>query len=305
MSTGSGFHLSPQHQSAAVEFTECRTVLIGPSARREFSGLVQWLFQQRPIRLLRDFPDVSTALQHSDVLSRSDLTIVLQSWSDQYAAQEVDRLIGQTLSAALLCCYGAWCESDGRNRSIWPDAARIPVRLAQSAITAEVARFAQQLPPLFPTAARDEVFGHRAQDSSRTLIPTAADFATLNAVVIGPDRTLRRTAAMMLRELGIGTASLPLISAGPGTRPRPQETPRGPVHVVLHDLDPFGDAVRESLAAARIQFPVAHLLGFATMPDAGLTTEIADEDLAGVVPKLDMRYGLQWHVRKVLATMPT
>ena len=75
---------------------------------------------------------------------------------------------------------------------------------------------------------------------------------------------------------------------------RPQETPRGPIHVVLHDLDPWGAAVRESLDAARQMFPSAILLGFATMPDAGLMTEIVDADIDGVVPKLDLQHGLQW-----------
>src|SRR5258708_1025798 len=49
-----------------------------------------------------------------------ELIVVFQSWSDQYSASEVDELLAFAPLARVVVCYGAWCESDGRNRQIWP-----------------------------------------------------------------------------------------------------------------------------------------------------------------------------------------
>ncbi|MEZ6128306.1 MAG: hypothetical protein R3C59_06470 [Planctomycetaceae bacterium] len=293
-----GLHSATSASTTTPEpIAECSTLVIGQAVRREFSSLVKWLCRQRQIRFVSDFPDVDGALKDPDLLASADLTIVLQSWSDQYAAKAVDRLIGHTLNGRLLCCYGPWCESDGRNRTIWPDAARVPVRLAAAVIADELVRFAVSIPPLFPTSARDEVFAHRLEIPADSVPPRLDQF---NAAVVSPDRSLRKTVAVTLRDLGIRTVSLPLIKVAHRQKIRAQETPRGPIHVVLHDLDPYIDAVRDSLEVARKMFPVAHLLGLATMPDSGLTVEVADEELAGIVPKLDMRHGLQWRLTELL-----
>lgn len=266
----------------------CRVALVGPAGRREFRELIGWLCEHKDIRVTEEFPDIVTAMQ-SEGLADCQLTIVLQSYSDQYTAADINHLIGLTLFQRLLCCYGAWCESDGRNRQLWPDALRVPVRLAQSMIELELPGVGAEADPIPPTAARDEIFAHRLID-----VPPDNNFEALNAAIIGPDRTIRRTVNVTLRELGLRTISLPLLVADPRTPIRPQETPRGPIHLVLHDLDPFGVAVRESLEAARQMFPEARIFGMATMPDAGLTAEVGDEALHDIVPKVDMQHGLQW-----------
>ncbi len=278
---------------------QCRVALIGPGGRREFRELIGWLCEHADIRVTDEFADIDTAIQ-SDRLSDCHLTLVLQSYSDQYTAADINQLIGQTLFQRLLCCYGAWCESDGRNRALWPDALRVPVRLAQSIIELELPSIGAEADPIPPTAARDEIFAHRLIEA-----PSDKDFRELNAAIIGADRIIRRTTTATLKELGLRTISLPLIITDPKKTIRPQETPRGPIHLVLHDLDPFGSAIKKSLQAARLMFPAAKILGLATMPDAGLTAEVADEPLHGIVPKLDMQHGLQWKIGQHFSRVAT
>ncbi len=270
----------------------CRVAIVGPSGRREFRELVSWLCEHPQIRVTDEYPDIETALQNPDRLADTHLTIVLQSFSDQYAAPAINQLIGQTLFHRLLCCHGPWCESDGRNRpDLWPDALRIPVRLAQSVIELELPGVGADADPIPPTSARDEIFAHRLLPASPAASPMLSD---VNAAIVGPDPILRHTVAATIKDLGLRTISLPLITVDPRSPIRPQETPRGPIHVVLHDLDPWCDPVSASVEAAREMFPSARIVGVATMPDAGLTTEIVDTDLDDVVPKLDMQHGLQW-----------
>ena len=117
---------------------------------------------------------------------------------------------------------------------------------------------------------------------------------------MGADKVLRKTLSMLLSDLGMRSLSLPLLKDEIRRPVRPKETSRGPVHVVLHDLDPWGYNVQASVTAARKMFPAAEILGIATMPDAGLTSEIADEQIRVVIPKLDLENGLRWHLGQLL-----
>ena len=272
-------------------------VLIGDVKRREFRTLSQWLCSQA--QLISEFFGIEPALQHKDDrLASADLTIVMQSWSDQFSNSEVNHLIGRTLFSRLLCVYSPACESDGRNRSVWPDAVRVPLRLAQSVIEQELNNVDRDLEALPPTSAGDEIFAHR--------LGTIDDWSPLpqlqsmNGAIISPDRALRRMVTQATRELGLKSLEMPLIAVSPKRRIRPQETSRGPVHIVIHDLDPWGPLVEASLNATRQMFPSAVVLGLATMPDAGLTIEVADQRVENIIPKLDIQHGLRWHLRQLL-----
>lgn len=281
----------------SADVAVCRVTLIGPVARREFRELVNWLCEHPQIRIVHEFADIESTLKNSANLADTHMTIVLQSFSDQYSASAANQLIGQTLFQRLLCCYGPWCESDGRNRSTWPDAVRVPARLAPSVIELELPGVGAEAAPIPPTAARDEIFAHRLVEESTDTVRSLRD---QNVAVIGPDRIIRQTVISTVRDLGMRTISLPLITIDPRASIRPQETPRGPIDIVLHDLDPWSDAIHESLEGAQQMFPSARILGLATMPDAGLTAEIVDEHLDDVIPKLDMHHGLLWKLKELL-----
>ncbi|MEX0701805.1 MAG: hypothetical protein WD069_06885 [Planctomycetales bacterium] len=87
-----------------------------------------------------------------------ELVIALQSWPDEFPRSVVERAIGRFPLARWVCCYGAWCASDGRTRDIWPNAARVPVEAAPARIARELSVLRGELFPLPLTASRDEAF---------------------------------------------------------------------------------------------------------------------------------------------------
>jgi hypothetical protein len=87
-----------------------------------------------------------------------DLVIACQHWPDEYTERDVLRLIGLFPLARIACCYGPWCQADGRRRDIWPLAVRVPVELAAERIDRELEVLAGRRRPLPLTASRDEVF---------------------------------------------------------------------------------------------------------------------------------------------------
>ncbi len=282
----------------ATQTATRQLAIIGDVKRREFRPLAKWLCSQA--RTITEFPAIEPALQQRDeVLVDADLTIVMQSWSDQFSAADVNQLVGRTLFSRLLCVYGSACESDGRNRNAWPDAVRVPLRLAQSVIAQELCNADRDQEALPPTAARDEIFAHRL-GCVDDWAPMPALYS-MNGAIISPDRALRRTMAVAVKELGLRSLDIPLIAVSGNRTIKPQETSRGPVHIVIHDLDPWGQHVEASLNAARQMFPSGVVLGLATMPDAGLGIEVADQNLESAIPKLDLQHGLRWHLQQLLA----
>ncbi len=274
-------------------------IIIGNTRRREFLHFALWLCAQPTVKIVGEFASIEDAFADEGLLlADADMTIVLQSWSDQYSKTLADRLIGQTLFHRLICCYGAWCESDGRNRDIWPDAVRVSLRLAQSVVEREILRIADDEPAIPPTSARDEIFSYRLGELGDW--KPISGLQDLNGAIVGADKVLRKTLSMLLSDLGMRSLSLPLLKDEIRRPVRPKKTSRGPVHVVLHDLDPWGYNVQASVTAARKMFPAAEILGIATMPDAGLTSEIADEQIRVVIPKLDLENGLRWHLGQLL-----
>lgn len=282
------------------------TKLIGSLHRRTFLPLRRWL--SRHTQIVAAAETLTEALQTDAKPKPTDFTIVLQSWPDQFAETDIQQLVGHTLFRRLFCCYSAACESDGRNRSGWPDVARVPQRLAQSIIEQEIYRWRSGQPAPPPTLARDEVFAHRLPTNSSdgaADLHEHSDFHDLTIAVLSPDRVLRNTIAATLRDLNADCVSLPLLQDERSTISR---TPalqqlRSPVQLVLHDLDPFGPRIEASLQQAKESFPAALIWGLATMPDAGLATEIEDLQLPVVIPKLDLHHGLLYQLRQLqLAT---
>jgi hypothetical protein len=272
-------------------------VLIGTASRREFSTLVSWLRQHPAIRIVGHFRNVAAALEAWDGLAvEPEMTVVLQSWSDESVPSDVNQLIGKTLFQRLLCCIGPWCESDGRNRDVWPDALCVRSRLAESVIAAELRSIDAGHAPVAPTSSSDEVFTQRM--AALRDGPNLSGLQNMNGAVIGPDRIFRKTICSTLRDDGLRSVHLPLITSR--QRIVPRETSRGPIHLVFHDLDPWDELTEYSLTAARRMFPLATVLGIASMPDAGIRAELDDSQIDVVVPKLDFANGLRWHLKQLL-----
>ena len=287
-------------------------VLIGNARRREFSAFVTWLCDQPELKIAAHYATPAEALtagsdegaSSPSVVSvqEADLTIVLQSWSDEFAADEVNQLVGATLFRRLLCCYGPWCESDGRNRDTWPDANRVPLRIARRIVEWEMLRISRDEPAVPPTSARDEIFDYRlGEPEDWAPLPDALNRA---ALVVSPDRVLRETVALLLEEFGLRPQVSPLLDDLVDLTQTHEELDHASSPLILHDLDPWGERVAASLVRVRRACPSADVLGIASMPDAGLQSEIADVDLPFVIPRLDLDDSLRWilHERGVPAS---
>jgi hypothetical protein len=89
---------------------------------------------------------------------RPDLLVVLQSWPDQFTPADVCFITQYAPLARVIVCYGSWCGADGRTRSVWPLAWRIPVEGFAERLAIELAVIAGDRPPLPATASREELF---------------------------------------------------------------------------------------------------------------------------------------------------
>lgn len=87
-----------------------------------------------------------------------DLVVISQTWSDEFTRDEVEHLISECALARMVVAYGPWCDSDGRNRSIWPLAVRVSLCLLASRLKREVDVLSGRCEPLPLTANRDEIF---------------------------------------------------------------------------------------------------------------------------------------------------
>ncbi|HAP08625.1 MAG TPA: hypothetical protein DCR20_12425 [Planctomycetaceae bacterium] len=212
-----------------------------------FSGLRQWLKDALPRGPAGNFRTIAEALESSLLAAQPpDLTIVLREYSDQYAPQDVSRLIGRVLFSRLLCCSTAWCVSDGRTHDVWPIACRTELQTAEARIMHELQGFLQQQSPVSPIAAAEEVF---------TVHATAAEYSAMavrkgqsravRAFVMSSDLALRSTLQAVLQTAGVQAESgnhdvlAALLT----------QTPAAPPELLFVDLD---DAEQPDGLAARV-----------------------------------------------------
>lgn len=130
-------------------------LVIGDWQRAEMSPIREWidgLGSRGKVRQMDHLPD-------DDSPTAPDLVIVCQSWPDEFAPSKVSAALGRWPLALWVCCYGAWCDSDGRNRSIWPISVRVPICEAARRLNhVWQVLIDQRGEPLPLTASRDEAF---------------------------------------------------------------------------------------------------------------------------------------------------
>ncbi len=174
-----------------------------------------------------------------------DLLLVHQQWPDQYSAADVDRLLRLTPLSRLICCYGSWCEADGRSRDIWPPAARVPLQRLSTRIRLELKVLRGELPPLPLTAGRDETFVFDAD------LPETISASFPCASVISPDPAYREFLSNWLSErTGISDTN---------------EAAHSP-KVTVWDADPWNGITAERLRAFRRTNPSLAILALTSDP---------------------------------------
>lgn len=130
-------------------------LVIGEWQRSEMSPVQSWLGALGSQAVVRQ----TNCLPCDELLEPPDLVIVCQSWPDEFLASDVSVELGRWPLAMWVCCYGAWCASDGRTRLNWPIGVRVPVAEAEQRLN-HVWRVLNEQggEPLPLTASRDEAF---------------------------------------------------------------------------------------------------------------------------------------------------
>lgn len=225
--------------------------------------LINWLDQsQLSARQCRFVTTVQEALRHDCHDQYPDLIIVLQSWSDQYSRQDVSELMTFAPLARIVVCYGAWCESDGRNHAIWPQSVRVPLWAAKSRIEREWALIghAGDVSAIPLSASREEVFA--ADHPAITIELERFDF-----MVDSPDSTYAQSVAEIMIAAGHRNAK---------TLP----------NVVLFDVDPWGAMRIAALQIVREQFPTAVVVGLSSWASPSLEAELSELGIRRLLQKL-------------------
>ncbi|MFQ5730522.1 MAG: hypothetical protein ACE5KM_01075 [Planctomycetaceae bacterium] len=224
-----------------------------------------------------------------------DVVIVCQNRPDEFAAADVHGLFARFPLARWVCCFGLWCESDGRNRDAWPVGVRVPARLAKTRFKREldVLNGIRKALPL--TAGREEAFefdyavgvqpsGRPASPpTSRNQKPGLFEKPGFSTAVVSPDRELRRSFADRLRRLGsaIGRAA---------------ET----ADVVLWDADPWDDSAAARLCRLRDANPAAVIVALMGLETPGDDRAVTAAGGSAVLGKLADSQRLAATIRQCL-----
>jgi len=194
-----------------------------------------------------------------------DLIVVLQNHPDEYTKSDIARLITEFPLSRIVCCGGVWCESDGRNRSIWPPAVCVPARAAWPRIYAEIEVVNGDRPSLPLTAGRDEVFefDHRPQQTNRVVACTI--------MVVSPDRSVAELLADSCRAAGF------------------EATTKGnhaDADLIIVDADPLCPATIERIHAESRRGVSKPLIAVMTMPTPTAIEQLKGIGVSVVVSKL-------------------
>ncbi len=181
-----------------------------------------------------------------------DLVVVLQHWSDEFPLEQIHSTLASFPLARWVCCYGTWCESDGRNRpDTWPTGVRVPMRRAIARVRRELQVLDGTADPLPLTASRDETyafdfppFAKRQSDFDLSVGASPRKFAAVSS----PDRAYRDMLQSAL--IHQGAMVVPLTDKR--------------VECVVCDLDPWSHR-EDVIRALSVSHRVSERIGVTTM----------------------------------------
>lgn len=240
-------------------------IILGDADRAEMHCLIERLNRRisDSCRWIRA-PEISGILNAAAGNGFPDLIIVLQNWSNEYSRDEINRLFAFAPLARVVVCYGAWCDSDGRNHNLWPPAVRVPVWAALSRIEHEW-RLLQNASnhQLLPwSASRDETF---AADH-----PAIEPVAGYSYLVDTPDPAFGQFIVEIMREAGHQLV---------------EEQPA----VVLIDIDPWCPSRAVVVKSLRGQFPGAIGVAIGNLVLPSIENELRALGITAVSHKLGFR----------------
>lgn len=240
-----------------------------PTAEQEFHDLLQWLqtHSNGPSRFAWERCPVES-LRERLAGPPAALAVVLQSWPNEVAPEDVAAALGEWPVCRWICCYGSWCESAGRTRNIWPRAVRIPASRALERLQHELDVLRGVRSPLAPTASREEQFAWDYLDADDVLNAPALP---IHLAIAHPP--LAETIADLLRNAGADVHDTPSPAAEPG--------------LILWDIDPLLGAVRER-DLARLRAALAEIAGENGAHRVVALTGFADGELIATLTRLNV-----------------
>ncbi len=241
-----------------------KVLVLGDIRRDEFQPIIGFLRAHQGGSTARQALDVAGLRQFVERDNWfPDLVVVLQAWPDEFSEADFHDLLALCPLARIVCCFGPWCDSDGRTRSIWPLAVRVPATAALGRLTREWELLENQpsaLRPLPLTASRAEIFEFDFC-GLKPGIPTAQ-----TATVISPDRRFQQMLESALRKGGLQICDAS--DADPAT-------------AVLFDTDLWNEERAVALSSIRASYATAKIVACAGFPlpefDATLRRSGADE----------------------------
>lgn len=194
-----------------------------------------------------------------------DVVIVGQNWSDEFPNQQVHRLLSLFPLARWYCCFGPWCDADGRTRDLWPLAIRLraaeaPERLRRDFLNTSTTR------PLPWTASRSEIFEQLAEGA-----PAPPNLRSLRIAVSSPDRAWHDMWLSALRRAGAQILSSDELS-------RAQS--------LLWDADPWDGSKLVQLSNLKRHYPQLKITAAMGLYSAALADELRRHGCTSVVCKL-------------------
>ncbi len=187
-----------------------------------------------------------------------DLIVVLQSWPDQFSETDVHDILALCPLARFVCCFGPWCDSDGRTRSIWPLAVRVPATASANRVVRELALLENGgalRRPLPLTASRAEIFEYDFGQWEPENPPAQT------VTVISPDRRWKEMIESGIRKSGLRNLD-----------PRSGELPE----IVIFDADPWDAERAISLRAIRAANREARLIAAVGFPRPDLESVLRE-----------------------------
>ncbi len=210
-----------------------------------------------------------------------DLIIVCQNWPDEFSVRDVRNSLATFPLSRWVCCYGVWCESDGRNRDIWLHSVRVAARTCFDRLAHEVAVITRKSPPLPLTASRDEVF---AYDHTATMI---RQHARNRIAIVSPDREFRNWLCDLLSEAGQEVVDFPSSDISP--------------ELIIWDTDPVDDdRFPERITEAKRQYPQAEGIALMHMPHVQDAVRLKNAGIRSVICKL----GCEQQLIEALQSVP-
>ena len=238
-------------------------LVLGESDRAEMRSFVAWVKEQ--VSSANRWVTSRNATDIVNLFAREefpDLIVVLQSWPNEFSANDVNRLLAFAPLARVVVCYGAWCESDGRNFNIWPPSIRVPVWAAPSRIEREW-RLVQEpvVHQALPwSASREEIFAA----GQPTIIPSLPPQKIL---IDSPDQAFRQYIVERLHEAGHTACT---------------DEPS----LLLFDADPWGTSRIAVLKSLRLQYPNAIVFALENLIQPTLVEELLGYGVQKVLPKI-------------------